>query len=119
MMQKLIADLDSGTFAVREAATKQFKALGEQVEPVMRAALKGDLPLETRRRLNQLLDDAPSPATLRSIRAIAVLERIGNAEAIDILESLGKGAAGARTTKEAATSLVRVRAKSAATVRTP
>jgi len=72
-----------------------------QVEPGLRAALKDDLPLETRRRLNQLLEDPPSLETLRSIWAIAVLERIGNAEAIDVLESLGKGASGARTTKEA------------------
>src|SRR6185295_19122652 len=81
MMRTLIADLGSGTFAVREAATKQLKALGEQAQPAMRAALNDDAPLETRRRLSHLLDEALSPETLRRVRAIAVLERIGNAEA--------------------------------------
>jgi hypothetical protein len=48
-MNTLIADLNSGTFAAREAATKQLHALGEQTEPGIRAALKGDTPLEARR----------------------------------------------------------------------
>jgi RNA polymerase sigma factor (sigma-70 family) len=110
LLRKLIADLD-GSFVLREAATKQLRALGEKAEPGMRAALKEDLPLETKRRLSQLLDDAPGPETLRSIRAIAVLERIGSADAVSVLESLAKGAAGARTMKEAAAALARARAK--------
>jgi hypothetical protein len=112
-MNKLITDLANGTFAAREAATKQLKALGEQAEPGIRAALKGDTPLESRRRLRQLLDGPPSPATLRMFRAIAVLERIGNAEAVDLLATLAKGAATVRTTEDAAAALARVGARMA------
>lgn len=112
-LDKLIADLNS-TFAVREAATNQLKALGEQAEPAMRTALKADLPLETKRRLNQLLDESPGPDALRSIRAISVLERIGNAEAMSLLETLSKGAPGVRTTEEATAALARLTAKLAA-----
>jgi len=108
MMRKSIGDLGNGAFAVRDAATKQLKALGEQAEPSMRAALKGDVPLETRRRLSQFLDDTPGPDLLRSIRAVAVLERIGSVEAVGVLEALAKGAPGVRTTEEAA-ALVRIR----------
>jgi RNA polymerase sigma factor (sigma-70 family) len=113
-LRRIIADLDSATFAVREAATKQLKALGEQAEPGMRAALKEELPLETRRRLKQLLDDAAGPETLRSLRAIAVLERMASADALGVLETLAKGLAGVRTTEDAAAFLTRLRAKALA-----
>jgi RNA polymerase sigma factor (sigma-70 family) len=110
-VRKLIVDLDSATFAVRETAMSQLKALGEKAEPAMRTALQGDASLELKRRLEQLLAAPPAPETLRSLRAIAVLERIGSADAIGILESLSKGAPGVRTTEEAAASLARVRAR--------
>ena len=53
-MNTLIADIATGTFAAREAATKQLHTLGEQAESGTRAAFKGDTPLEARRRLNQI-----------------------------------------------------------------
>jgi len=51
--------------------------------------------LETRRRLEQILNlvsGVPAPETLRTIRAIMALERIGSPEAKSVLETLAKGA---------------------------
>ena len=48
------------------------------------------MTLETRRRLEQVLNsvvNAPDPETVRTIRAIMALERIGSPAAQDILES--------------------------------
>ena len=40
--------------------------------------------------------DVPSPETIRTIRAIMALERIGTADARAVLEALAGGAPGAR-----------------------
>jgi WD40 repeat protein len=111
-LRKLLAELDSDTFAVRVAANEELKILGERAEQGVREALQGNAPLETRRRLKQLLEDPPGPTIIRSLRAIAVLERIGAPEAALVLETLAKGAPGVRTTVDAAAALERVRAKS-------
>ena len=52
--------------------------------------------------------DNPAPETVRTIRAIMVLERIGSPEAQGVLESLARGAPGARETEEAKASLRRL-----------
>ena len=54
----------------------------------------------------------PGPETLRTIRAIMVLERIGTAEAQAVLETLAGGAPGARETAEAKASLERLAQRS-------
>ena len=69
------------------------------------------MSMETRRRLEQILSalsDVPGPDTLRTIRAIMVLERIGSPEAQGVLEALSRGAPGARETEEAKASLQRI-----------
>ena len=48
------------------------------------------------------------PEVLRSLRAIAALERVASARARDVLESLGRGNAAAPTTEDAATALLRL-----------
>ena len=47
---RLIADLDSEEFAVREAARKALQDLGGLAEPALRKALEGNLSLETRKK---------------------------------------------------------------------
>jgi hypothetical protein len=99
-VQKWITDLDSEKFAVRQAAAQQLEKL--------------DGSLEARRRLEQILErqfSMPSPETLRIIRAVMVLERIGRPEAKGVLETLAKGAPGARETEEAKAALERLRAR--------
>jgi truncated hemoglobin YjbI len=74
-------------------------------------AAKADLSLEKRRRIEQLLA-APrivqAPEQIRALRALEVLERIGNAEARRVLGAIAKGAPDARLTREARTSLERL-----------
>ena len=57
--------------------------------------MKGNITLESRRRLEQILNtllDIPGPETIRTVRAIMVLERIGSPEAKTVLESLARRA---------------------------
>jgi RNA polymerase sigma factor (sigma-70 family) len=108
-VRKLLADLDSDTFDVREAALKRLKELGPQAEPALRAALKAKPSLEQRRRIEALLTAAPSPPTpdeLRQLRALIVLERIGTREARRLLEDVAKGPPSARLTRQARNALL-------------
>lgn len=109
-VQKWIADLDSEKYPVRQEAARQLQKCGGQVRAILEAALHGTLSLETRRRLQDTLNslDLPDLESLRTIRGIMVLERIGSFEARGILETLARGAAGDHTTEEARDSLRRL-----------
>jgi len=108
LMRKLLADLDSDSFDVREAALKRLRELGPEAEPALRAALKSKPSLELRRRIEALLTAAPSPPTseeLRQLRALIVLERIGTVEAKRLLEETAQGPPSARLTRQARAAL--------------
>jgi hypothetical protein len=110
-IQRWISDLGSDEFTTRRAAAKQLEKTGEQITPAVQAALKGKITLESRRRLEQILNTfagVPGPELLRQIRAIVALERIGSPEAAAVLEAVAKGAPGARQTEEAKASLERL-----------
>ncbi len=110
-IERAIANLNSESFPIRQAATKELLKIGPQAIPPMQKAMAGDIPLETRRRLEELtnkLSDVPSPETLRAIRAIMVLERIATPDARALLTTLAAGAPGARETEEAKASLERL-----------
>jgi WD40 repeat protein len=110
-IKKWIADLDNSAFAVRDAASKELIEVGERVQGPIRKALADDVSLETRRRLKTVLDavaSKPQPETTRIVRAIMALERMGTPEARAVLESLSRGAAGARVTEDAAAALRRL-----------
>jgi WD40 repeat protein len=109
-IRRLVADLDSDQFAVRDAAYKELEKMDDAAHGVLRQALKDAKSLELRRRIETLLSDpwvVQSPRKLRQIRAIAVLEQIGNAEARRVLEHLASGVAEARLTREAKAALKR------------
>jgi hypothetical protein len=68
--------------------------------------------LEARRRLERIISsvfDAPDRETVRTLRAIMALERIGSAEARDIVARIAQGAPGARETEEASALLLRLK----------
>jgi hypothetical protein len=104
---RLIADLSSDQFAVRDRARAELEKLGEAALHALRTALATKPTLDTRRRLEQLIDKqeredwAPSPERLRTLRALEVLERTGTSEARRVLEALARGAPGTRLTREA------------------
>jgi hypothetical protein len=103
--------LNSEILTVRQTAAREMEKAGEQAISPIQTELQKQPHLETRRRLEQILKaifDNPSPNTVRTIRAIMVLERIGSSEAQSVLESLARGAPGARETEEAKASLERL-----------
>ncbi len=109
-IRSLIADLDSDSFKVRENARTQLESLGSAAVPVMRLALESSSSPEVRNRLERLLSRTltHSPKTLRSLRAIQVLERIGSKDARRLLTEIANGQAHAPETLEAKTSLERM-----------
>jgi WD40 repeat protein len=94
-IDRLLADLASDSFAVREAASRQLASMRYRAEPTLRKALENKPSLEVRRRIESILAGPRRPPTedLRRLRAIAVLERIGTPEARRILEKLSEAEA--------------------------
>jgi RNA polymerase sigma factor (sigma-70 family) len=112
-LARLIADLKSEEFAVREEAMRELEKLAELAEPALRAALKGKPELEARRRLERLVErlnvQALSLEALRALRAVEVLEEVGTPQAQAVLAELARGTGEARLTREARAALERLR----------
>jgi hypothetical protein len=88
---------------------QELRNLGELAEATLRQKLQGNLTLEMRRRVEQLLQkEEATPDRVREMRAIEVLEHIGTAEAKDLLQKLATGTPEARLTQEARASLERL-----------
>jgi WD40 repeat protein len=113
LVARLIADLDSDTFAVRDKAEKGLARLGGAARPALTAVLTKPNSADLRRRVEGLLAKLPddftlSPRDVRLVRCIEFLERIGTPEARPLLEKLAEGAAGERVRQEARGSLGRL-----------
>jgi WD40 repeat protein len=112
-VRRLIADLDDNRFRVRSRATKELAGLGKLAGPALRRQLsEGPNSLERRHRIEgllQQLDRVPlPPQEVRTLRAVQVLEQVGNAEAQQALRALARGARDARLTQEAQAALKRL-----------
>jgi RNA polymerase sigma factor (sigma-70 family) len=111
-IQRLIGDLDSETFAVREKAHKELQRLGTAAWPALREAMEKEPSPEFRRRAEKLLDPSiefsSSPDELRQGRALHVLEQIGSPESRSLLKKLAAGAPEARLTRDAKAVLQRL-----------
>jgi WD40 repeat protein len=109
---KLIALLDSDSFQRREQAAAELAQLEKRAEPALVKVVKETHSVEVRKRAGQLLAKLsapiPSPARLRQIRALAVLEYCSTKEARDLLQELAKGAPDAWLTQEAKAALARL-----------
>jgi WD40 repeat protein len=105
VIEKLVDDLNSDKFAIRDKATKELEKLGDMAGTKLTERLAAQPPLEVHQRINKLLDgiaQAEIPLeTLQTLRAIEVLERIRTAQAREVLAALAKGAPGHRITEEA------------------
>ena len=116
-MVRLITDLDSDRFAVREKAAQELEDVAEWAEPDLRKALEGRPPLETRKRIERLLEKLEgaiiSPTMLRELRAIEALEHSGSSEAKRILKIMAQKTPGLRMTQEAKSALDRLTHRSA------
>ncbi len=109
---KLIADLGSDEFRVRDRATRELSKLGDTGALALRQALEAKPELEMRRRLQTLLDQARewTPEHLREHRAIQALEHIGSRQTLEVLQGIAEGVPEARRTEEAKEALRRLRA---------
>src|SRR5206468_13036977 len=113
LIEKLIEHLDSGEFKARQQAHSQLLQIGDRAMPYIEKALSGQLPLETKQRLEilhgKLLPGELTGDRLRQVRAVEVLELIGNAVARQLLQALADGAPGALTTTHARAALARLK----------
>jgi hypothetical protein len=110
-LARLIADLDADELGTRQAAGAELTRLGVRAEAALRSALKAGPGAEGRRRIRALLEQierGPPPETLRSLRAVEVLEHVGTPEARRCIEALAKGAAEGRLTRDAKAALTRL-----------
>jgi WD40 repeat protein len=107
----LVAALDDKTYAVRAKATAVLETQGEPAAKLLRKALMDGMTLEKRRRVEWLLGKlesfTPPPKDLRTLRALAVLERIGNDQARKLIDALAGGSPEARLTQQARAVLAR------------
>ncbi|MBI3409898.1 MAG: WD40 repeat domain-containing protein [Planctomycetes bacterium] len=124
MIARLVSDLNSELYAERAKATRELLRLGEEARPALEKAADAKSSLELMRRVEAMLAklDAevknaaiPTGEALREVRAIEVLEKIGSPDAERILADLAKGAPHAVLTREAESSLLRLRQVSRAT----
>jgi hypothetical protein len=110
-LARLLKELNSDDFAVRESAGRKLEKLGDQAGPAVRQALgRPGLSLELRRRLEALstaLDEIDGER-LRLLRSVEVLELAGTEEARELLKTLAAGAEGTRLTEEAKAALTRL-----------
>jgi hypothetical protein len=117
-LARLLIDLDSDSFQIREDATRELQRLGEAVEPQLRKALSERPSPEMRLRIKQLLESYkadrqhPSPERLRQLRAVEVLEQIADSTARQLLAVWAQGAPAAPLTRHAKGALERLGALS-------
>jgi RNA polymerase sigma factor (sigma-70 family) len=109
-----IRALASEDFRLREEANRVLTNMGEEAEPGLRKALRGDPPFEARRRIERILNSLVKSARGeggRTERALEVLERIGDRTARNLLRRLAEGAPEAWLTELAREGLRRVEAR--------
>jgi WD40 repeat protein/beta-lactamase regulating signal transducer with metallopeptidase domain len=108
-----IAGLENDKFAVRQEAAASLLKVGEQAVPALRQVLTSSPQLETRKRVEELLDKLTggilSAEQLRLVRAVEALERMGTPQARSLLRTLAAGAPGTLPTREAQAALKRMK----------
>jgi hypothetical protein len=104
---RLLTDLGSEQFAVRQKAVGDLEKSGPAVLVDLRKHLANDPTLDVRVRLESLIRQLASEEA-RSLRCVVLLERCNTPEARQLLETLAKGAADARLTEVAKLALQRL-----------
>jgi hypothetical protein len=114
-LQKMIADLDSDEFEVREKASVDLDQAGQQAQAALVRLVSNPPSLEAKRRAQRLLarlDRAGvAPEALLALRSVQALEYIGTREARTVLEKLARGAGGSRLQEEASQAVKRLAAE--------
>ena len=107
---KWIEQLDAPAFADRESASQSLATHGKHYEAELRAAIETTASLEVKERLEKIVEKMMKPVlpNVMEVRAIELLERIGNADARALLTKIAAGEATHPLTKDAAASLKRL-----------
>lgn len=112
-VDRLVADLDSDTFATRQRAERELSEMEELAESALRQVAAKGASAEVRRRAGALVAklaaSAPSVRTVQALRAAEVLQRIATPEARQLLRKLATGAPDAYLTRDAKAALERLR----------
>jgi hypothetical protein len=112
-IEKLVEDLNSPQYPVRQKANGELEKLADLAAPTLRQQLEKKPSLEVSKRIEVLLEklDGPvtSPELLRGLRAVEVLEWVGTPEAQTVLEPIAAGAPGHRLTEAAQDTLKRLK----------
>jgi RNA polymerase sigma factor (sigma-70 family) len=115
-IHRLLADLGSDEFVVRETATKALHGFNEQTIPYLEETLKSTTSAEVRERVTKILEQkrrtALTSEQVRQTRAVMVLELIGDDATKSVLKRWAGGPAGALLTMEASAALERLEAVS-------
>jgi hypothetical protein len=109
---RLIADLDSDDFEVREKASQELGKVGEPARPALQRALAMKPSAEVQRRIGELLETWAKGGLPREQarlpRVVAALEHGGTPAAREVLQALARGDAGAGVTRQAKAALERL-----------
>jgi WD40 repeat protein len=114
---ELIAQLDAGQYAVREAATEALIRLRRQAEGILRSALRETHSPEAHFRLRRILSQGNAAPSLsaaevrRYRRTVLLLERVGSPESQKLLEHLSDVFPSPDVNRDAREALARLRAK--------
>jgi RNA polymerase sigma factor (sigma-70 family) len=113
VIRQLLRDLDADDFAVRERAAAELELLADRAAPALRKALDGKPSEEVKRRVGQLLESTGpgAPGLRREVRAVEVAERLGTAEARQLLDTWAGGDKDAALTREARAAVERLKAR--------
>jgi hypothetical protein len=76
-------------FAARQKAQQSLSDMGAAAEVVVRKALDGQITLEARQRLQQILEKCDKEA-VRTLRAVEVLEQSGTVQSRQVLQALSE-----------------------------
>jgi hypothetical protein len=111
-LDRLVADLGSDNFRVRDKAFADLDRMGEAIVPELRQRTERAQTEESRRRITRLLEKhdpaAVGPDQLRRLRGLEFLEQLGTPEARQLLGTLAGGSPEARLTREAQDSVRRL-----------
>ena len=106
-LDRLVADLDSDQFSVRQKAQGEVELRLAGHERLLRQTLAKATTLELRQRLEWLLERL-HPERLRRARMLEILERIGVGPARRLLQTLAAQTEDVETAREAAAGLERM-----------
>lgn len=112
-ISKLISDLDSEDFPVRQAAVKDLEAIGGEATTALRKVADNSSNPEARKLASEVLTryDSVTPRAedLTLLRVMELLENIGTPEAKAVLAKWAAGPAGHRMTVEASAAIARMK----------